>query len=271
MDRVATLKRVLPYLREHRGKTFVIRLGGRAPREASARRGLVDDLSVLDGVGVRVVVVHDLGAAGGDALVAGLKATGALAVGLRAAELLDANYVHSEATAEVQADANDHSTSDAAALDPKLLRALTQGGFLAVIAADAAGAGAGLDADALAERLAAALAADKLFLLGDARGLHLDPDDPGSLLSWTDAEEIAVHLRRGAFASDLRPTLELTLAALAAGVAKVHVASGLQPSALLLEVFTNEGCGTLVVRDKGAHPVVSAATAPTPVAPALPA
>jgi acetylglutamate kinase len=268
MDRVATLKRVLPYLREHRGKTFVVRLGGRAPREASARRGLVDDLSVLDGVGVRVVVVHDLGAAGGDDLVSGLKAAGALAVGLRAADLLDAASAGVDADDEAAA-----APSEAPAqLDPKLLRALTQGGFLAVIAAESgADDDAGLDADALAERLAAALCADKLLLLGDARGLHLDPDDPGSLLSWTDAEEIAGYLRRGAFAGELRATLELTLAALAAGVAKVHVASGLQPSALLLEVFTNEGCGTLVVRDKGATPVVTAATAPTPVAPAPPA
>ena len=171
-------------------------------------------------------------------------------------------------------DADDTPVAPLAApaqLDPKLLRALTQGGFLAVIAADAEADDEGLDADALAERLAAALAADKLLLLGDARGLHLDPDDPGSLLSWTDAEEIAGYLRRGAFAGELRATLELTLAALAAGVAKVHVASGLQPSALLLEVFTNEGCGTLVVRDKGATPVVTAATAPTPVAPPPPA
>lgn len=249
MDRITTLKQVLPFLREHRGQTFVVKVGGQALGDPAALRGIAEDLGVLDGVGIRLVVIHPAIEGAGAELIAALRSAGLRAAGLSGG---DAGLIEA---APATSGADEAATITA--VRPELLGALAQGGFIPVVAALAAVDGHELevDADALAERLAAALAADKLFLLGDRRGLLGEPDDEASLVSWCDAGDVLALVERGAIADGMQATVDATLGAIAGGVAKVHIVSGMTPSALLLEVFTNEGCGTLVVRDRHAKGV----------------
>jgi acetylglutamate kinase len=86
--------------------------------------------------------------------------------------------------------------------------------------------------------------------LTDRAGLLEDAADPDSLISWCDAQDIEQHIAKGTIVGGMKPKVESALRALEGGVGSVHIISAFQPSSLLLEVFTNEGCGTLIVKDK---------------------
>jgi acetylglutamate kinase len=141
---------------------------------------------------------------------------------------------------------------DLAACDVAVLRHLLAGGYLPVVsslAADERGALLNVNADTAAAALAVALAAEKLILMTGAPGLLEDPDDPGSLVSYTDLRGLRALGERGRLRDGMLPKAEAIEAALAGGVRRAHLVAYAQPDALLAEVFTNEGIGTLVVED----------------------
>ena len=137
---------------------------------------------------------------------------------------------------------------------PGVIEHLLDGGFLPVVSplsADADGALLNINADRVATALAVALGAEKLIFLTGAPGILEDPDDPTSLVSYTDAAGLA-KLRDGGHLRDgMLPKIGAILAALDGGVARIHVISHRVEDSLLVETFTNEGCGTLVVADRG--------------------
>ena len=146
---------------------------------------------------------------------------------------------------------------DIQSVDPSVLTHLIQGGFVPVIApltGDDEGEVFNTNADTLAAAIAVALKAEKLFFLLKVPGLLADVAKPSSLVPFATFEKIEELEQCGAITAGMRPKLEAARKALAAGVHSVHLVSGLRPDALLMEVFTNEGSGTMIAVDE---PVVA--------------
>lgn len=134
------------------------------------------------------------------------------------------------------------------------LRRQLDAGFLPVISplsADAAGTLLNINADTVAAALAAALCAEKLIIATGAPGILDDPEDPASLVSYMDLAGLARMQSEGRLGAGMMPKADAIRSAILGGVERVHVISHDLPDSLLLEVFTNEGTGTLVVEDTG--------------------
>ena len=141
---------------------------------------------------------------------------------------------------------------DVVGVDPAVLFSVLETGSIPVVSplgADAEGRVLNINADTVAAELAAALGAAKLILLTRAPGILRDADDADSLLHWTDLAELAELERSGALSGGMRPKVAAIRRTLTAGVPRVHVVDGRRNGALLEEVFTTDGCGTLVVAE----------------------
>ena len=295
MDRVTNLKQALPYIRKHRGQTFVIKLGGRVMEDRDALLAIAEDITLLHSVGIHIVVIHG-GGPQVDAMaerlgvpqeriagrrvtsastleiakmmfrgklnidmVSALREFGTCAVGLSGSDggLIDANR-----RPVVQIDAEDGEgpkpvdfghVGDIINVNVDVLNTLANAGYVPVVcslASTPTGGVLNVNADTIAQRVAAAIGAAKLFFLTDQPGLLRDPAKESSLVSYTDAKEIAEMTAEGIIKGGMKPKLKAAIAAIEQGVSRVHMISAFRPSSLLLEVFTNEGCGTLIVGDR---------------------
>lgn len=287
----AALRHAIPYVRLFKGKTFVVKAGGGALEREATLRGLVAQVEVLHHVGVKVVLVHGGGsqssalarALGAEprfvagrrvtddgalavasmvlngsvntALLAAFRAAGLPAVGLSG---IDAGLVRARRRPPVALDGEtvDYGhVGDVESIDPRLLAVLLDAGYVPVVSPLSAGDGGellNLNADTVAAALAAALAAEKLIFLTGAPGVLERPEEPGSLVSYTDLAGLARLKERGCLGGGMLPKAGAVEAAIRGGVRRVHILSHDLPDGLLAEVFTNEGVGTLVVEDVSA-------------------
>ena len=285
---VAALKHALPYLRMFKGKTFVVKAGGGALAEETALRGLVEQAGILHQLGVRVVLVHGGGPQATDLeralgaeprfvggrrvtddgalrvatmvlngalntrLLAACRAAGVPAIGLSG---VDAGLVRARRRppVEVEGQRVDYGhVGDVVAVDASVLERLLAAGFVPVVSplsADDSGALLNVNADSVAAAVAIALGAEKLILITGAPGILERLEDPGSLVSYTDLPSLGRLRQTGALRDGMMPKAEAVETALRGGVPRAHVISYRVPDSLLVEVFTNEGCGTLVVED----------------------
>ncbi|MDH3510788.1 MAG: acetylglutamate kinase [Gammaproteobacteria bacterium] len=141
---------------------------------------------------------------------------------------------------------------DIDAVDSDVLRAQIDGGLVPIISplsADASGTLLNINADTVAAALASAVNAEKLILITGAPGILEDARDPGSLVSYIDLAGLQNLRDEGCLAAGMLPKASAIEAAIKGGVRRVHVISFKLPDTLLLEVFTNEGTGTLVVEN----------------------
>jgi acetylglutamate kinase len=141
---------------------------------------------------------------------------------------------------------------DIVSIDRGVLDRLLGAGFVPVIspiASDDRGRVLNINADTVAAEVARALAADKLIFLTEAPGILEDRRDPGSLVSYIDLDGLEALEGRGALAGGMLPKVVAARAALSGGVRRVHVIGFRQRRGLLIEVLTNEGSGTLIVRE----------------------
>ena len=285
MDRMTHLKQALPYIQKHTGSTFVIKLGGRVLNDDQALFSLAEDISLLHNVGINLVIVHG-GGPQMNALasemgveqtvvngrrvtdeatlrlaqmvfkgtlntrfVSVLKEAGTSAVGISG---LDGGLI--EAVKRPLVNGVDFGyVGDITQVNTQVLSTLVKGGFIPVVCSLGAtkdGQVLNINADTIAENIAIKLQAKKLFLLTDQTGLYSDASDSESLVSYTDISEVENLIESGAIQGGMKPKIQSTLRALSAGVERVHIINAFEPSSLLCEVFTNEGCGTLIVRDK---------------------
>jgi acetylglutamate kinase len=137
----------------------------------------------------------------------------------------------------------------------EVLRHLLAGEYVPVVcslAADARGQVYNVNADTVAARIAIALEAAKYFLVSNVDGVLRDRNDPASLQSYLDLQQLEELLRSNAISGGMLPKLAACRDALCGGVPRVHIINGLAPDTLLGEVFTNEGCGTLLVHERSA-------------------
>jgi acetylglutamate kinase len=139
---------------------------------------------------------------------------------------------------------------DVARVNPDVLEPLLARGYVPVISSVAAnpeGESHNINADTVAGELAAALEAEKLILLTDTQGILRDRDNPDSLIRQLRLSEARQLIHDGVVAGGMTPKTECCIRALAQGVAAAHIVDGRVPHALLLEVFTDAGIGTMVL------------------------
>jgi acetylglutamate kinase len=137
-------------------------------------------------------------------------------------------------------------------VDSAVLQRQLDAGFLPIISplsADEDGTLLNINADTVAAAIAAALKAEKLILVTGAPGILDDPDDASSLVSYLDLADLERMRGEGRLDAGMKPKADAIKFAVRGGVPRVHVISWKVPDSLLLEVFTNEGTGTLVVED----------------------
>ncbi len=135
-------------------------------------------------------------------------------------------------------------------VNPQILDVLLDNGYIPVVspvASDLAGKVYNLNADTVAGDIAAALKAKKLIMLTDVPGILRDPSDPSSLVRAMRVSELEEMMNSGIIAGGMKPKVEAVIRALRGGVEKAHVIDGSKPHAILLELFTKEGIGTMVV------------------------
>jgi acetylglutamate kinase len=142
---------------------------------------------------------------------------------------------------------------DITRVNAELLGRIIEGGYVPVIcslATDGEGGILNVNADGVARHVATALRAEKLVLLTDRAGLLEDPNDASSVISYVDTDRIEKLKAEGRISGGMLPKIEACVGALQGGVRRTHIIDGTRPQALLTEVFTNEGCGTMIVGPK---------------------
>ncbi len=138
-------------------------------------------------------------------------------------------------------------------VDPRVLVALLDARMVPVVASLAGGEDGevyNVNADTVAESLAVALRAHKLIFLTGAPGVLRDRADPSTLITFADPDDLAGLMADGALSGGMRPKVEACIRAATGGVERTHIIDGRVPDALLLEVFTGAGCGTMIVGRK---------------------
>ena len=281
--RAEILLEALPYIREFRGKTIVIKYGGAAMERADLKDSFAQEVSLLRLVGLNPVIVHG----GGPQIGAMMKRLGKeprFIGGMRVTDQETVDIVEmvlvGKINKEIVARINHHggraiglSGKDASllrarrrphrlpsgeevdiglvgeveAVNTEAIRLLTEDGFIPVIApvgVGSAGETYNINADLVAGDVAAALGAEKLIHLTDVQGI-LDADR--RLVSTLARKEAERFVKDGVIDGGMLPKVESSLRALEGGTAKAHIIDGSQPYAIVHELFTREGIGTEIV------------------------
>lgn len=273
----ALIARGLRYVQAWRGRTVVVKYGGSILNRTSGT--VIEDLVLLKGAGVDPVLVHGGGpeisrmldrlgmptrfvhglrvtddetmevvemvlcGRANKALVGRILSAGGSAVGLsgRDARLFEADPLR------VPEDLG--RVGEIRSVNPGVVRLLASDGHIPVVASvgmDAAGDALNLNADHAAAALAAALGASKLIILTDVDGIYRHSDGRPELLSTLTAEEVISLIEEGTISGGMIPKVEAALAAIRGGVGSAHIINGEVPHALLVELFTEEGVGTML-------------------------
>ena len=278
-QRASTLIEALPYIQQWAGKTVVVKYGGAAMIDSDLQPSVAQDLVLLRYVGINVVVVHGGGPrisemmgrlglepqfveglrvtdaqtmeiaqmvlVGGvnQQIVSLINAAGGRAVGLSGK---DANLI---IAAKKGAAVDLGFVGEIVRINPQVIGSLTEAGYMVVVSSigtDAEGQSYNINADTVAGHLAVAVQAVKLVILSDVPGLLENPDDPNSLISELTDSEAEQMLAAGKAAQGMIPKLQSCLTALAGGVQRTHLIDGRIPHALLMELFTDAGIGTMI-------------------------
>jgi acetylglutamate kinase len=284
--KAGVLREALPWITRFHGKTVVIKYGGNAMVDEELKRSFAADVALLHFVGLKPVIVHG-GGPQISALAGDLGIASSFIGGLRVTtpELMDVvrmsllGQVNPELVGLVQAagaPAVGVAGTDAGMLqvrpgvgpggedlglvgevehvDTTYLVDLLADGFLPVVATvgrDADGVERNVNADLAAGAIAAALGASKLVYLTDVPGLYLDLGAENSLISEVSAGRLETMLADDALHSGMRPKIRSIVAALKDGVPQAHILDGRVLHAVLIEIFTDEGVGTMITHAGG--------------------
>ena len=286
---VSALKHAAPYIRLFKGKVFVLKAGGEIFADPVQTNALMEQVGILHQVGIRVVLIHGGGpqstelatALGLDTtFVEGRRVTDDASLDVATMVLngqintrvlaacrdlqipavgisgVDAGLIRAHRRPPVERDGDapvDYGfVGDIDSVEADILQKQLDNGLMPVVSplsCDESGTLLNINADTVAAAIAAELDAEKLILLTGAAGVLEDVSDPRSLISYIDRSALDKLRDDGKLADGMLPKAAALDAALANGVSRVHVISYKVPDSLLLEVFTNEGTGTLVVND----------------------
>ena len=137
-------------------------------------------------------------------------------------------------------------------VNPQIIETLIENGYIPVIAPigmDDKQQSYNINADLVAASVAVGMKADKLVLLTDVPGLLQDKDDSNSLISILKVSQVADYVAAGVIAGGMIPKVKCCVEAVTGGVSRTHIVDGRVPHSILLEIFTNEGVGTMVVNE----------------------
>lgn len=286
---VSALKHAAPYIRLFKGKVFVIKAGGEVFADAEKAHALIEQVGILHQVGIRVVLIHGGGpqstelasalgldttfvdgrrVTDGDSMdVATMVLNGQIntrilatcrdlqipAVGISG---VDAGLIRAHRRPPVEREGEttiDYGfVGDIDSVEADILKKQLDNGLMPVvspISCDEQGIILNINADTVAAAIAAELDAEKLILATGAAGILEDVNDPSSLISYIDLAALKKLKDAGSLADGMLPKAAAIDAAISNGVSRVHIISSKLPDSILLEVFTNEGTGTLVVED----------------------
>ncbi len=278
-NKAETLIEALPWINQMNGKTFVIKYGGSAMENKELCAQVVADIEMLKLMGVRIVLVHGGGKAINSMLTRlnipvkfkdGLRVTDEdtmeavreVLVGKVNQELVWAlnEYGHNA----VGISGADGKTLKSEVIDPELGRVgrirevdtslidtILDDGYIPVVASIGCGPDGffNINADVAAGKVAEAMGADKLIYLTDVDGLLEDVADPDSLIAQMTRTETHELLDSGKLDGGMIPKIRSVAEALDSGVSEVVILNGKYPHSLLLEIFTDAGCGTLFTQD----------------------
>ena len=278
--KAAVLAEALPYIREFSGRTVVVKYGGHAMDDPVLADLFAQDIVLMHLVGMNPVVVHGGGPQISDLMrrlgkepqfVDGLRVTDAETVDIVRMALVG------KVNRDIVASVNRHGSyavglsgedaglilvsmrderlgfvGDVSSIDPAILVRLLNEELIPVVATvgvDEAGQAYNINADTVAGAIAEALRAEKLVYLTDVGGVYADYPDESSLVSRIDAEGLARLEAAGKISEGMIPKVRSCVDALKNGVGRAHILDGRVPHALLLEFFTREGIGTMVVNE----------------------
>jgi acetylglutamate kinase len=275
--RAEVLIEALPYIRRFWGKKIVIKYGGSAMEDPSLRDEVLRDVLLLHYVGMKVVLVHG----GGKEISEWMKRLGKEPVfvdgqrvtdeeSLEIAEMVLTGKTNKDLVArlwKLGGKAVGISGKDAGFLiakrkeglgevgeiervDPHILDVLMDDSYIPVIssiAMDEEGRGLNVNADAAAGHIAGAINAEKLLILTDVRGVLEREDDEESLISVINFRELDGIIEK--VGGGMKPKLLACKIALLKGVRSAHIIDGRLPHSLLMEIFTDKGLGTMIVKD----------------------
>ena len=276
--RVSILSEALPYIQSFSGRKIVIKYGGSIMEKDNLKKAFFRDVALLACVGVRPIIIHGGGpeinhwlkklnispkfenglrvtdsetmeivemvlmGRVNKQIVSGINKTGALSVGLSG---LDGNLIQTR-----QLGNGSHGlVGDITKINSEILNPIIEKGYIPVISSIGSsieGVKHNINADFVAGEIAAATNAEKLILLTDTPGILMDLDKPESLLKEIKLKDIRKLIDKKVVSDGMKPKTECCIRALAQGIKAAHIIDGRIEHALLLEIFTNAGIGTMI-------------------------
>ncbi|MEN6350646.1 MAG: acetylglutamate kinase [Syntrophomonas sp.] len=282
MEKAEILVEALPYIKDFYGKKVVIKYGGAAMTDCELKKKVMQDIVLMKYVGMHPIVVHGggpeinsmlsrlniksefinglrvtdedtmevvemvLGGKVNKEIVAGLNASGGKAIGISGK---DGNLIEAAA---LDPEGKMGFVGKVQQVNPQIIETVIENGYIPVIAPIGMGSGQesyNINADLVAAAIAVAMKADKLVLLTDVPGLLMDPKDSDSLISILRVSEVEDYIKKGIIAGGMAPKVQCCVEAVTGGVGRTHIIDGRVPHSILLEIFTDEGIGTMVVNE----------------------
>lgn len=277
--RVRVLSEALPYIQQFSGRIVVVKYGGAAMKDSTLKDKVIRDVVFLSCVGLRPVIVHG----GGPEINSWLDKLGIepqFKNGLRVTDAPTMDVVEmvlvGRVNKEIVSLINKAGGSgvglcgkdgnlikarpegrqgigfvgEVNTMDVRILESLLKNGHIPVVssvAADESGQAYNINADTVAGEIAAALGAEKLILLTDTAGILQDYKDPSTLLYKLDIQQARNLIAAGVVGGGMIPKVNCCVRSLAQGVKAAHIIDGRIPHALLLEIFTDSGIGSMIV------------------------
>ncbi|MGE5626955.1 MAG: acetylglutamate kinase [Solirubrobacterales bacterium] len=277
------LSQALPYIQKYNGKTIVIKYGGNAMISEELKDSVIRDIVLMNCVGIKVVVVHGggpeinefLGKIGKKSqFIDGLRVTdeetidvvqmvlagkvnkdivslidknGGKAVGICGidADLLKSKKIQCEDGRDIG------YVGEVVEVNDSIIENCLNGGYIPVISTVALGQEDGkvynINADAAAAKISVKLKAEKFILITDVPGVLRDPKDETSLISELNLEEIDTLIKNKVISGGMIPKINCCIEAVKGGVSRTHIIDGRVNHSLLLEIFSNEGIGTMIL------------------------
>ena len=283
--RAHILLEALPYIQRFRGRTVVVKYGGNAMVDDRLAASFADDMVLLRAVGIRPIVVHGGGPQIGELLGRlgiesefkdGLRVTDAdtldvarmVLVGKVNRDIVGAINTHGPLAVGLSGEDAGLITSvarnpalgfvgDVESVNPAILHRLLAEDLIPVVSTiggSAEGQAYNINADTVAGALAAAVQAEKVIYLTDVAGLLADVEDPDSLIRTATAAELRAKIGSGELTGGMIPKIEAAVGAVEQGVPSAHLLDGRVEHAVLLELFSDEGVGTMITRHETGSP-----------------
>ena len=282
-QRAEVLTQALPYIKKYNGKVVVIKYGGNAMINDHLKEQVMEDIVLLSLIGVRVVLVHG----GGPEITETMKKIGKESVflnGLRVTDKETAEIVQMVLAGKINKglvnllEVKGGRAMGLSGMDDRMIlcemkdealgyvgkitkvnvtpiQDLLEKGYIPVVSTvgcDTEGNVYNINADTAAAYIAGAMQAECLITLTDIAGVLKDANDPSSLIPSLDIKEAKELFATGVISGGMIPKVECCIDAINRGVRKVFIMDGRVPHSILIETLTDEGAGTMVIREKNA-------------------